>query len=206
MSVKRGRALAAGCLVVLSAVSSAGAARFAPTDLARPLPPPARKLIIRVSPSMLVLAGWHVGQYVGVADAEPYLGKSTGCLSGRERRVAWPRYSAVGYIDYQADDNPCATSPPQGALVLIRFTGRWRTNRGVALGTSLSTVRRLYPASRHLRGHWWDAGVPWVHLSGQASPFNCGGEPAHIPCAQLALSIDGGRVTSLAVRLGWQYS
>ena len=69
------------------------------------------------------------------------------------------------------------------------YGSRWRTKRGLKVGSRLTRLRRLYPGARRHGRSWW--------LVTAVSPFGAGGR-----YPVLAAAVRGGHVRSFNLRIG----
>jgi hypothetical protein len=181
-----------GCVAVLGM----GIAKHALAGLS-----PGQRIVI-VTPISLSIGPWRVPNDSSPADLEAQFGSAREC-PGRHLRLLFPGLQMHAYFDWVAEGDPCAISPPKGAVVGLVFRGKWRTDGGVRIGSSLAAMRRLYPRSRAMKPGWWDSGLPFVHPP-SGSQFNCRAiEFPDLPCAQLAFQIIRGRVAAISIRTGF---
>lgn len=78
--------------------------------------------------------------------ADPY--------KGRNCRFIWSQLGLTILMEnLGASGGPCAFA--QVAYIAGPRATRWRTTRGLRIGSTLSTLRRLYPAATRHGGYWW---------------------------------------------------
>jgi hypothetical protein len=118
----------------------------------------------------------------GAPDAERSRFGGTGC------RVSWHGQGLkIAFANFGGGS---ACSPALGLAQSARAYGdRWRTVRGLRVGSRLRRLRNLYPrATRHGRGWWLITAVSFI------------GETRRYPV--LAATVNGGRVHSFSVYVG----
>jgi hypothetical protein len=73
---------------------------------------------------------------------------------GRDCRFVWSQFGLTILMEnFGGSNDPCAFA--QVAYISGPRAGRWRTTRGLRIGNSYSTLRRLYPATTRHGSYWW---------------------------------------------------
>jgi hypothetical protein len=114
------------------------------------------------APGDLVIAGNDRG-VTTLGAMRPQLGATRGAAIrafgtnyyvGRNCRFVWPQLGLTILMEHLGGSNePCAFA--QVAYISGPRSGRWRTTRGLRIGNTNATLRRLYPAATLHGTYWW---------------------------------------------------
>ena len=184
----RRRLVTAAALAALTVAAS-------PAEAARPL------YVKAGAQGVVSLGGFHPLRNPTLRAAIRTLGEPTG-MRGGDGVACTVRWSDIGLVIYFANFGGSDACDPgaglaQSAIIKqSRAAHRWRTDRGLRLGATLTTLRRLYPAAQYHSGGYYPKS--WWLVVG-SSPY---GQNCPCPNPVLRAKLNHGRVSSFRLWIG----
>lgn len=159
-----------------------------------------RPLYIKASAQgVITLGGFHPLRQPTLGAATRALGEPTGTAGGGVDCTV--RWSSIGLVICFANFGGYDACTQSGgfagsAIVKGRAARRWRTDRGLRVGASLATLRKLYPAAAYHSGGYYPKS--WWLVVG-TNPYGQG-----CPCPQpiLRAKLNRGHVSSFRLWIG----